>query len=157
VEKLTLFIVVNMRGTINCPYRIRKALASLKVERKFNASLAENKPEVVGMLKSAKDYVAWCEIDSSTLALILEKRGMASKRKRLTREILEKNGFNDFSELAEKVVSGNLKVSSIKFMKPFFRLKPPEGGFPKPLRRQYTNKGFLGYNPELKEFIGRML
>jgi large subunit ribosomal protein L30 len=146
-----------MRGTINCAYRIRKALASLKVERKFTASLVENREDIVGMLKSSKDYVAWCEADKDTLTLLLEKRGMSSKRRKLTKEMLEKNGYKDFSELAERIIADGVKLSSIPFVKPFFRLKPPLHGFPMPLRRQYTNKGFLGYNPELKDFIRRMV
>ncbi len=154
---MAYFIVVNLRGTINCPYRIRKALASLRVERKFTASLVENKEEVVGMLKSSKDYVAWCEIDKETLALLLEKRGMSSKRKKLTKDMLAQNGYKDFSELAERILADGVKLSSLPFVKPFFRLKPPSHGFPRPLRRQYTNKGFLGYNPELKDFIRRMI
>lgn len=156
VSDLDFLLVLNLKGTINCPERVRRTLRLLKAERKFTASIVKSTPSTIGMLKKVKNYVAWCELDKETLTLLLEKRGMVSKRKKITEEYLKNQGFTDFSELSEKILSGSIDGSKLQ-AKTFFRLSPPKGGFPKPLRRQYSEGGFSGYNPKLKEIIMRMV
>lgn len=155
--KMALLLVLNLHGKINSSAPVRKALAELKVERKFTASVVTDDAPTVGMLKLCKDYVAWTPLNSDLLAALLKKRGMVSSSTRLDAAALSKIGYKKHEELAEAMVKGGLRLSSVKGMLPFFRLAPPKGGFKTSLRRQYTEKGMLGSNPKLEDIVRRMI
>ena len=153
-----MFLVVNLHGRINSSAPVRKALGELKVERKFTATLVPDDVQAIGMLKLCKDYLAWCPVDSELLTTLLEKRGMATESRRLGEEALAKLGVKKHGELAEKILKGNVRLSSMEGIRPFFRLSPPRGGFKGSMRRQYTEKkGILGNNPKLPEIVRRMV
>jgi large subunit ribosomal protein L30 len=154
---MSLFLVVNLHGKINSSAPVRKALQELKVERKFTATVVPDDASTAGMLGLCKEYVAWSAVDSELLTELLEKRGMASESRRLSGEALAKLGFKKHRDLAEKLLKENARLSSIKGIRPFFRLSPPKGGFKSSMRRQYTEKGVLGKNPKLPEIVRRML
>jgi len=152
-----LFLVVNLHGKINSSAPVRKALEELRVERKFTATVVPDDPSTAGMLGLCKDYVAWTPLDSELLTTLLEKRGMVSESRRLGDEALARLGFKEHRELAEKILKENARLSSVKGVRPFFRLSPPRGGFKASLRRQYTEKGVMGRNPKLPEIVRRMI
>lgn len=154
---MVLILVVNLHGKINSSGPVRKALAELKAERKFSASVVTDDASTVGMLKLCKDYVAWSPIDEGLLAQLLEKRGMVSTSARLDKAALSKMGFKKHQDLAAKMVKDQTRLSAVSGVLPFFRLAPPRGGFRESLRRQATEKGLMGRNPKLPELVGRML
>lgn len=154
---MTLYLVVNLHGKINSPGPIRKALVEMKVERKFTATVLPDDLQTMGMLKLCKDYLAWCPVDPEMLTALLEKRGMATESRRLGDEDLAKLGVKKHKELAEKILKGNARLSSMDGIRPFFRLGPPKGGFKGSMRRQYSEKGILGSNPKLPEIVRRMV
>jgi large subunit ribosomal protein L30 len=151
-----LLLVVNIHGKINSPSGVRKALAELKVERRFTASLVTDDTPTVGVLKSCKDYLAWAPLDQDVLTLLLEKRGMVSETKKLDSEALSRMGFKSHEELAAKISKEGMKLSSVEGLRPFFKLSPPKGGFKRSLRRQFSEGGTLGRNPNLAEIVERM-
>lgn len=152
-----LILVVNLHGKINSSEPVRKALHELKVERKFSASVVSDDPPTVGMLKLCKDYVAWAPAEAELLATLLKKRGMVSETARLDGHALAAMGFKKHEELAEKMMKEQIRLSQVKGLRPFFRLAPPKGGFRVSMRKQYTEKGMLGSNPKLSEFVRRMV
>jgi len=111
----------------------------------------------LGALKSCKDYLAWSELDTPTLASLLEKRGMVSESKRLDLESLKTLGYGGFGDLAGKMEEKGMRLSAVPGIRPFFRLSPPRGGFKRSMHKQFTEGGVLGKNPKLPEIIGRML
>jgi len=152
-----LLLVVNLHGAINSSAAVREALGQLKVIRKFSASVVGDDPPTVGMLKLCKDYVAWSTVDAQFLTELLEKKGMASTTRPLDAAALKELGFKKHGDIAQKMVKEQLRMSAVDGLVPYFRLPPPRGGFKRSLRRQYTEKGTLGANPNLQEIVRRML
>jgi large subunit ribosomal protein L30 len=154
---MALTLVLNIHGKINSTAAVRKALAELKVERKFSASAVGDDPVTLGILRLCKDYVAWAPLDAPLLKTLLEKRGMVSTTARLDAAALKAMGYKSHEELAEKMVKDGLRLNQLDGVRPFFRLAPPRGGFKVSMRRQFSEKGMLGSNPKLPELIGRMI
>jgi len=156
-SKMGLILVLNLHGAINSSDPVRKALGELKVIRKFSASVVGDDPATAGMLKLCKNYVAWTKADPELLTHLLKKRGMLSETKQLDAASLKKLGFKSHVDLASKMIKGSLRLSAISGVRPYFRLAPPRGGFKSSLRRQYSEKGTLGDNPNLGELVRRMV
>ena len=154
---MALLLVINLHGKINSTRATRRALGEMKVEKKFTASVLTDDGTTVGMLKSCKDFLAWGPLEKETLTTLLEKKGMVSERKRLGSEALAELGAKSYEELAGRMLDQGLGLSALKGVRPFFRLSPPRGGFKKSLRRQSSDGGVLGRNPNLVEIVGRMV
>jgi large subunit ribosomal protein L30 len=152
-----LILVVNLHGKINSSAPVRKALEELWVAKKFSASVVPDDPATVGMLRLCKDYVAWAPVEGDLLAELLAKRGMVSTARPLDRASLKVLGFKSHDDLATKMLKNQLRLSAVTGVLPYFRLAPPKGGFRRSLRRQFTEKGLLGSNPELDEIVRKMI
>ena len=152
-----LLLVVNLHGAINSSSAVREALQQLKVKRKFSASVVGDDSPTLGTLKLCKDYIAWSPVDAQLLTELLEKKGMASTTRPLDAAALKKMGFKKPGDIAQKMVKEQVRMSAVEGLVPYFRLPPPKGGFKRSLRRQYTEKGTLGANPNLEEIVRRML
>ena len=100
---------------------------------------------LIGMIKKAKDYVTWGEIDDETYKLLVEKRGEEYKG-RLT-DTKKKINYKKF------IVVNNKKY------KKYFRLNPPRGGFErKGIKVPFTKSGALGYRKEkINDLIKKMV
>jgi len=72
--------VVRIRGLVNIRKTIGATLDMLRLYRKNYCVVVDNRPEIVGMLKKAKDYITWGEIDDATLKLLVEKREEKDKK-----------------------------------------------------------------------------
>ena len=155
--KMGLLLVVNLHGKINSSAPVRQALTELWVAKKFSASVVTDDPATVGMLRLCKDYVAWAPVDQGLLVDLLKKRGMVSSTKSLDQAQLKILGFKSHDDLAAKMVKDQARLSAVKGVLPFFRLAPPKGGFKLSLRRQSTERGLLGKNPNLEGIVRRML
>ncbi len=124
-------LVVNLRGIVNTRSPVRTTLRQLGIIKRFSAAIVPDSSEVRGMLNLAKNNVAWCGLDSTTLEL-LQKKSKATAPK--------DEGAKD--EMAkERLV---------------FRLNSPKGGFKRSIRRQFGQGGTLGPNPRLPELVGSM-
>jgi len=152
-----LLLVVNLHGQINSSAPVRQALTELWVAKKFSASVVNDEPATVGMLKLCKDYVAWCPVDQGLLGDLLKTRAMVSSTRTLDQARLKDLGFKSHEDLAAKMVKDQIRLSALKGVLPFFRLAPPKGGFKLSLRRQSTEHGVLGSNPKLEGIVRRML
>jgi large subunit ribosomal protein L30 len=154
---MSLLLVVNLHGAINSSAAVREALGQLKVTRKFSASVVGDDSPTLGMLKLCKEYLAWSPVDEELLTALLEKKGMASTTRHLDAAALKKMGYKKPGDIARKMVKEQVRMSAVDGLVPYFRLPPPKGGFKRSLRRQYTEKGTLGANPNLQEIVRRML
>jgi len=154
---MSLLLVLNLRGKIDSTAPVRKALAELKVERRFSATVVPDDGPTLGMLRSCKDYVAWSPLDSQLLASLLKARGMVSESRRLDQHALESLGFGNYEDFAAKIMKDGVRLSAQKGIRPFFRLSPPKGGYKLSSRRQASEKGILGNNPKLSELVGKMV
>jgi len=154
---VSLLLVLNLRGKIDSTAPVRKALAELKVERRFSATVVPDDSPTLGALRACKDFIAWAPLDSKLLAELLKARGMVSESRRLDQDALKSLGFKKYEDFAEKIMKDGERLSAHKGIRPFFRLSPPKGGFKLSSRRQATEKGILGNNPKLAELVGRMV
>jgi large subunit ribosomal protein L30 len=152
-----LILVVNIHGMINSSTPVRKALNELWVAKKFSASVVPDDVATVGMLKLCKDYVAWTPVEQDLLSDLLKKRGMVSASRSLDAASLKGLGYKKHEDLAAKMMKEQMRLSAVQGVLPYFRLAPPKGGFRISLRRQSTEKGFLGNNPRLGEIVRRMI
>lgn len=118
-----------IRGLCHVDYKIKDTLQMLNLKNKYRCIIVKDVPVYQGMLKKCKDYITWGEIDPSLLAELREKKERVS------------------------IIKGKKKVV------PFFRLKPPKGGFErKGVKLSFKNKGALGYRGNaINALIRRMI
>ncbi len=51
--------IIRIRGQVGMNKKIKDTLDMLRLHRKNYCTIIENKPELMGMVKKVKDYVAW--------------------------------------------------------------------------------------------------
>jgi large subunit ribosomal protein L30 len=150
-------LAIRIRGGVNVPKRDKDNLRMLRMDRNNTATLLDDRPDYLGMLQRAKDYVTWGEPSIETVRLVLEKRGRTVGDRPLDQEGLKALGHGSFDTLASAIHSGDTKFHKLDGVKPFFRLHPPSKGFKKSVKRPYRNMGELGYRGEaINELAKRM-
>ena len=73
--KDSMLLIIRLRGTFAVPDHIEQTLQSLRLKNRFNATLAKNNPSTIGMLRQAKDYIAWGDLKPTDVARLLRERG----------------------------------------------------------------------------------
>ena len=154
-------IAVRIRGHGGVAGDIEATLDMLKMTGKYNAVLLYERPDTIGMLKKAKDYITWGELEKSTLSMLLEKRCRPEGAKELTpKHLKEKLQIPSVEKLAEaidrkEITLNRLREAGIRLV---FRLHPPRGGFKGPTKRSFGDGGELGYRgAEISQLISRMI
>ena len=128
--------VIRIRGLINLRGDINDTLDMLRLYRKNYCVVLPNIPAIIGMVKKAKDYITWGEIDDETYKLLVEKKSEEYKG----READSKNKIN---------YKNKYFVSNNKKYKKYFRLSPPRGGFEKKgIKTPFSKGGVLGNRKE---------
>ncbi|MBS7631496.1 50S ribosomal protein L30 [Candidatus Bathyarchaeota archaeon] len=141
------FLVIRIRGGVDASTRVEDTLRMLRVDRNNTATLVDNRPEYLGMLRRAKDYITWGEPKPETIKQLLQKRGETLGGGRIE-DALIKLGFKDLDEFAKALHECRIDLSRLDCVKPFFRLNPPTKGFKKSIKRSYSEGGELGYRGE---------
>lgn len=141
--------VIRIRGLVGVRKQIKDTLDKLRLRRKFVCVVVDNKPEIMGMIKKAENYITYGPIEKETLKLLIRERGRYPGNKQLT------IGGKQLDSFVEEFFEGKKTLQDLG-IKPFFRLHPPRGGFKKSIKLMYP-KGVLGYNPKINELIKRML
>ncbi len=159
--KQSIILAVRIRGTATDNPDIRKTMETLKMESTFRARLLESSPSTLGMLRTAKNLVAWGQVSPEVLENLLRKRGEREGNKDLNDEFA-KVFFKkeNIADLAKSVVAGEIGVKELWLagVKPGFRLHPPKGGFKRSTRRAATDGGELGYRGEdINRLVRRMI
>ncbi len=159
---MPLYIAVRIRGTVDVSPDVNQTLYMLRLRKRYTASLYHSsQPGIIGMFKLTENWIAWGEIDKTTLVELLRRRGRVTGDKPLTDEFIrEKLGLNNIEELAEKLIAGELYLNKLKEhgIKPFFRLHPPKGGFKGSIKRRRGDGGVLGYwGSDINKLIALMI
>ena len=159
--KEPVILAVRIRGTATDNPDIRKTMEILKMESTFRARLLENSPSNLGMLRAAKNLVAWGQVNPDVMEGLLRKRGERDGNKKLDEEFA-KVFFRkeNIADLAKSIVAGEIGVKDLWLagVKPRFRLHPPRGGFKRSTRRAATDGGELGYRGEdINRLVKRMI
>ncbi len=151
-------LVIRVRGTVDLSPDVKKTFELLGLHRKFHATIVRKNPSVMGMLRRIQDYATWGEIDVTTLAEILKRRGRLRGGKRLTEEYLKKHGFESFEKLARAIIEGKVRLKDLPGVKPIFRLHPPSKGFKGTIKKHFAEGGELGYRGDkIRDLVTRMI
>lgn len=150
-------LAIRIRGGVNASTRVEDTLRMLRMDRNNTSTLLDDRPEYLGMLQKAKDYITWGEPTTEMVRLIIEKRGRAEGDAPIDSKVLEALGYSSVDELASEIMSGKREFHKLEGVKPFFRLHPPKKGFKRSVKRPYRSRGELGYRGEsINELAKRM-
>lgn len=136
---------VRVRGLTGIKADVKFTLNMLRLYKNNYCSLFPNTPIYVGMLKKAKDYITWGEVNEETFKMLVDKRGEEfDGRETNSKRKIKYNGF---------IVINNRKI------KKYFRLNPPVKGFGrKGIKNSFQRGGALGYRGEkINDLIKRMV
>ena len=150
-------LAIRIRGGVNASVKVEDTLRMLRMNRNNTSTLLDDRPEYLGMLQRAKDYITWGEPTAETVRLVLEKRGRAEGDAPIDSKVLEALGYSSVDKLASEIISGETEFHKLEGVKPFFRLHPPNKGFKRSVKRPYGSRGELGYRGEsINELAKRM-
>lgn len=156
-----LYAIIRIRGIPDTPPDVEYTLKLLRLHKKYHAVLyPDTLPGIKDMLRKAQGWITWGEIDEDVLVELLKKRGRAPGNKKLDEKYLEeKLGVKDFTELAKKLLAGEIMLHKLEDkIKPVFRLHPPKGGFKGSIKKMYGDGGELGYRGRaINELLKRMI
>jgi len=157
----TFLLALRLKGSFGTPTTLDKALTTLRLNKRFNAVLLENKTNVIGMLRNVKDYVTWGELKTSEIAKLLKERGELQGGLMVTDETVKKTfGEDSVDILADGLTKGRISLDTLwaKGLSPVFRLRPPSGGFERSIKRPFGSRGELGARGlELSMLLDRMI
>lgn len=151
--------IVQIRGLIGISKKIKDTLRMLNLSKKNSCVIVDNNPIFIGMIKKAKDYITWGEVNQETIKLLLEKRGKLPSNKFLKEQYLKDKLNLTIEQFAKELIEGKKKIKDLPGLKPFFRLHPPRGGFETGgIKRPYSLGGVLGYRKEkINDLIKKMI
>ncbi|MFB6158227.1 MAG: uL30 family ribosomal protein [Candidatus Nanohalobium sp.] len=72
---MTLLVAVKVRGSIDASESISRTLQTLGLEKKNQARIMEDNESNRGMLRKAKDYIAYGEVDQETVEQLEAETG----------------------------------------------------------------------------------
>ena len=136
---------IRIRGLTGVRAQISDTMKMLRLYKNNFCCVVPNNPLYTGMLKKAKDYITWGDINDETFNLLIEKRG--EEFKGIEFDSKKKIKYNDFFIVNDKKI------------KKYFRLNPPRKGFGrKDIKTSFQNGGVLGYRGEkINDLIKRMV
>jgi len=157
-EERRCLAVVRVRGLSDIPRDIKDTLRMLRLTRNCHATLVDDRPSYMGMLRKAQNFITWGEVSLETLTELLEKRGRLIGDKPLTDEYAKRLGYKSLKDLAKAIHECRVEFWKLPDIKPVFRLHPPSGGYKGKIKRSYTTGGVTGYRGEaINDLLRRMM
>ena len=151
--------IVRIRGKNHIQKTVADTLKMLRLYKPNGCVVVPNSPVYLGMIKKAKDYITWGEIDKETFKKMLTERGKVIGDKPVTEEYMKEKVKKGFEEFTEEYFSDKIELKDIPGFKTFFRLCPPSKGYErKGIKKPFSLGGALGYRKEkINDLIKRML
>ena len=150
--------VVRIRGIVNVRKEVEDTLRMLNLQRNCHATLIDDRPSFLGMLRKAQNIVTWGEVSKETISLLLKKRGRTIGDTPLTDEYAKKIGYESLDDLADAIYNLKVMLKDLPGVKPVFRLHPPRKGFKGSIKKSYRAGGEAGYRGEaINDLIRRMV
>ena len=136
---------VRIRGKIKIKITVEDTMKMMRLYKNNYCVVLPNNPVYLGMLRRAKDYLTWGEIDDETFRQLLDKRGQ------------QFNGRE--TDAKNKIKYDDYFVHNNKKYKKFFRLNSPKKGMGrKGVKHSFKEGGALGYRgAAINDLIKRML
>ncbi len=157
-ERRRCLAVVRVRGVSDVFREINETLKMLYLNRNCHATLIDDRPSYLGMLRKAQNLVTWGEVSKENIGLLLKKRGRLIGNNRLTDQYAQEVGYKSLDDLAEAIHKLEVEFSHLPKIKPLFRLHPPKKGYKGKVKKSYASGGVAGYRGEaINELIKRMI
>ena len=157
-EKKKCLVAVRIRGLSDIPQETKDTLMMLRLTRNCHATLLDDRPAYMGMLRKSKNCITWGEISQENIGSLLKKRGKVVGDKKLTDEHAAELGYKSLDDLAEALFHVNIEFSSLPEVKPLFRLRPPTKGFKGKLKKSFAAGGEAGYRGDaINDLLKRMI
>ncbi len=140
------WLVIRVRSDIGVRRDIKQTMHNLNLTRVNHAVLIPENDAYAGMLRKAKDYITWGEVDSETITTLITERGRLMGDNPITDDVIdESTEYKSISEFAGAIAAGEATTKNVEGMKPVFRLHPPRGtqGMGG-IKRAFTVGGALG-------------
>ena len=140
-----MIAIIRISGMIGTHWKIDETLFRLRLRKKYCCVLLNETPEMLGMIKRIKDFVAFGKINEETLVALIKVRAKKIGNKNAKIENPEK--------IAKELLAG--KTLEDLGLKPFFGLHPARGGIKS---KVHYPKGVLGnHKDDINKLIMRML
>lgn len=157
-EKRKCLAVIRVRGIPTASSNVRRTLDMLHLCRTSHATLVDDRPAYIGMLRTAQHYVTWGEITKENLLALIREKGRLMGDKRLTDDYAQKVGYKTLDDLAEAIHQSEVEYKGLQDVKPVFRLHPPSQGYKGKVKKSYKMGGATGYRGEaINDLIKRMI
>ena len=151
--------VIRVRGKRGVNRRINDTLDMMKLFKQNGCVVVPNNPVTLGMLRKAKDYITWGEVDEETVIVLLKERGKIMGNKALTEEYMKEHIKMDFASFVKELFASKKRIKDIPGVKPYFRLMPPSKGFERQgIKKPFSMGGALGYRKDkINDLIKKMI
>lgn len=157
-EKRKCLAVIRVRGASDIFHEIKDTLKMLHLSKNCHATLVDDRPSYMGMLRKTQNCVTWGQVSLENIVLLLKKKGRLVGNKKLTDEYVKEIGYESLEDLAKAIYMGKVKFDRLPQVKPVFRLHPPKKGFKGKIKRSFTGGGVTGYRGEaINDLIKRMV
>ena len=157
-EKRKCLAVIRVRGSSGVFREIKETLKMLHLTRNCHATLIDDRPSYLGMLRRVQNQVTWGEVSKDSTVQLLRERGKLVGNKKITEEYLKEIGYKSLDDLAEAVHKTEVEFTRLPNVKPVFRLHPPKKGFKGKVKKSYAAGGVTGHRGEaINNLIKRMI
>ncbi len=159
MKRTKRLVVIRIRGVVEAPQKVENVLYLLRLRKTNTAVVIDDRPDFLGMIKKVEPYIAWGEIKPEVFKELLLKRGRLWGNKRVTPEYIKEKTGMDVDTFVEKFFKFEVELKDIPGLKPFFRLHPPRGGYPrKGIKRPFHEGGAWGYwGEKINDLVLRMI
>lgn len=148
---------VRVRGGVRVRGDIADTMGMLRLHRPNHCVVLPPHETYMGMLRKAKDYITWGEVDGEVLAQLLAARGRRVGGEPLTEAHAKTLGYDSIASLADAVLEGKADLQRLDDLKPVFRLHPPRKGY-EGVKRSFREGGALGdRGTAINELLLRMM
>ena len=149
--------VIRVRGVSDIFREAKATLQMLHLTRNCHATLIDDRPSYLGMLRKVQNHMTWGEVSKESVALLLKERGRLTGDRKLDDKYAQENGYESLDELAEALYELKVEYKRLPHVKPVFRLHPPKKGFKGKVKKSYAAGGVTGYRGEaINDLIKRM-
>lgn len=145
-----MLAAVRVRGPNSTRRNAADTMDSLRLHTRHNCVLLANTDANRGMLRQAKDFIAYGDVDADTIAALLAKRGRVDGGR--LADNLDAVGYEDIDALAADVADGTVPDG----LQLPFRLSPPRNGF-RDTKRHTRQGGSLGERDDMDALLQRMI
>lgn len=151
------YLVVRIKGQADVPHWARTTMTLMKLDKKHRATILPASDTSRGMLYKIRTFVSWCEAEPDIVRDLITKKARKTGYAPIAESDIHDMGYDDIDAMTEALSSGQISLSKLKPLKPWFALAPPRKGFKRSTKRLAGQKGILGYYRNLPELVRRMI